>query len=128
MGRVAALVAAVVALAAPVYADQPGIWARDIDLPTYVGEGPFVTVPANIVGMPTMIVFGAAATALCTPFDLLRGLSLGGGYGTVASACGAPVAEVAGSAGYIIGGAPFWFAKQVMWNGPRALWKATADG
>lgn len=119
--------AAVVALAAPVYAEQPGTWARDIELPTYVGEGPFVTVPANIVGMPTMILFGGVATAICTPFDLLRGLSVGGGYGSVAAACAAPVADITGSAAYIIGGAPFWLTKQVMWNGPRALWeKATS--
>ena len=121
MGRMAALVVAVVALAAPVYAGEPGDWARTIELPTYVGEGPFVTVPANVVGMPTMILFGGAATVVCTPFDLLRGLSVGGGYGSVAAACASRVGGVTGSAAYILGGAPFWVTKQVFWNGPRAL-------
>ncbi|MBX3027266.1 hypothetical protein KF840_20405 [bacterium] len=121
MGRLAALVAAVVVWAAPVHADQPGDWARRIELPTFAGEGPFVTVPANVVGMPTMILFGGAATAVCTPFDLLRGLSVGAGYGTVAAACAGRAGELAGSAAYIIGGAPFWVAKQVFWNAPRAL-------
>ena len=121
MGRMAALVVAVVALATPAYAGEPGDWARTIELPTYVGEGPFVTVPANVVGMPAMILFGGAAPVVCTPFDLLRGLSVGGGYGNVAAACGSRVGGVAGSAAYILGGAPFWVTKQVFWNGPRAL-------
>jgi hypothetical protein len=117
----AALVVAVVALAAPAHAADTGTWARDIELPTYVGEGPFVTVPANVFGMPTMIIFGGAATLVCTPFDLLRGLSVGGGYGSVAAACASRVGGVTGSAAYIIGGAPFWLTKQVFWNGPKAL-------
>ncbi|HSQ00010.1 MAG TPA: hypothetical protein VL049_22525 [Candidatus Dormibacteraeota bacterium] len=117
----AGFVVAVVALAAPVYAGEPGDWARTIELPTYVGEGPFVTVPANVVGMPTMILFGGAATVVCAPFDLLRGLSVGGGYGSVAAACASRVGGVTGSAAYILGGAPFWVTKQVAWNGPRAL-------
>lgn len=121
MGRLAALVVAVAVWAAPVRADQPGDWSRDIELPTFVGEGPFVTVPAKVIGMPAMIIFGGAATLVCTPFDLLRGLSVGGGYGSVAAACGSRAGSVAGSAAYIIGGAPFWVTKQVFWNGPRAL-------
>lgn len=121
MGKVAALFAAVVALAAPAYADQPGDWARRIELPTFAGEGPFVTVPANVVGMPMMILFGGTATMICTPFDLLRGLSVGGGYGSVAAACGSRAGDLAGGAAYILGGAPFWVAKQVLWNGPKAL-------
>lgn len=126
MGRVAAFVVALVVWAAPVHAaDQPGDWHRDIELPTFVGEGPFVTVPANVVGMPTMILFGGAATLVCTPFDLLRGLSVGGGYGTVAAACGSRAGTFTGSAAYILGGAPFWVTKQVFWNAPRALLKGS---
>ena len=121
MGRVVRLVAASVLLATSAFADGPGDWPRRIEVPTYVGEGPFVTVPANIVGMPTMIIFGGAATVVCTPFDLMRGLSVGGGYGTVAAACARPVADITGSAAYILGGAPFWITKQVFWNGPKAL-------
>jgi len=49
MGRVAALVVAIVALATGASADEPGDWARTIELPTFAGEGPFVTVPANVV-------------------------------------------------------------------------------
>jgi hypothetical protein len=122
MGRLAAFVAAVVVWAAPVHAEQPGTWRRNIELPTFRGQGPFVTVPANLVGMPAMILFGGAATAVCVPFDLLRGLSVGGGYGSVAAACGSRAGEFTGSAAYIIGGAPFWVTKQVFWNGPRALY------
>jgi len=125
MGRVAALVVAIVALATGASADEPGDWARTIELPTFAGEGPFVTVPANVVGMPAMILFGGAATAVCTPFDLMRGISIGGGYGDVAAACGSRAGTFAGSAFYILGGAPFWITKQVFWNAPKALLKGS---
>lgn len=115
------LAAAVLALATSARAEQPGDWPRTIELPTYAGEGPFVTVPANVLGMPTLVIVGGAATAVCTPFDLLRGLSVGGGYGSVAAACASTVGGFAGSAAYIVGGAPFWVTKQVFWNGPKAL-------
>ncbi len=123
MGRLAALVVALVALATSASAEEPGDWPRTIELPTFVGEGLFVTVPANVVGMPAMILFGGAATVVCTPFDLVRGLSIGSGYGTVAAACGSRAGTFAGSAAYILGGAPFWITKQVFWNAPRALLK-----
>ena len=120
MLRTALLLAALLA-PLPTRAEQPGDWPRLIELPTYVGEGPFVTVPANVVGMPVLVVAGGAATMACTPFDLLRGLSVGGGYGSVAIACAESVGRPIGNAAYIIGGAPFWVIKQVFWNGPRAL-------
>jgi hypothetical protein len=123
MLRVAILFA--LALVGPARAEQPGDWPRMIELPTFVDEGPFVTVPANVVGLPTLILVGGTATIACTPFDLLRGLSVGGGYGTVATACAETVGRPVGNAAYILGGAPFWFVKQVFWNAPRALFDKT---
>jgi hypothetical protein len=122
MGRVGLLLAAgAIALATGARAEEPGDWPRLIELPTYAGEGPFVTVPANVVGMPALVVFGGAAAIACTPFDLLRGLSIGSGYGHVAARCGSTVGDVAGGAAYIVGGAPFWVTKQVFWSAPHAL-------
>jgi hypothetical protein len=115
------LAAAAIALTTAARADEVTDWPRAIELPTYAGEGPFVTVPANVLGMPMLVIAGGAATLACTPFDMLRGLSIGGGYGTVAAACASAVGGVAGGAAYIVGGAPFWVTKQVFWNGPRAL-------
>lgn len=126
MRRVGRLVAAAaIAWATVAGAEEPGDWPRTIELPTFAGEGPFVTVPANVLGMPTLVLVGGTATLACTPFDLLRGLSVGGGYGSVAAACASRVGGVAGSAAYILGGAPFWVTKQVFWNAPRALLRGT---
>ena len=120
------LAAAVLVLATAARGEDMGDWPRTIELPTFAGEGPFVTVPANVLGMPTLVIVGGAATLVCTPFDMLRGLSLGGGYGSVAAGCASSVGGFAGSAAYILGGAPFWVTKQVFWNGPKALLDATS--
>ena len=120
------LAAAVLVLATAARGEDMGDWPRTIELPTFAGEGPFVTVPANVLGMPTLVIVGGAATLVCTPFDMLRSLSVGGGYGSVAAGCASSVGGFAGSAAYILGGAPFWVTKQVFWNGPKALLDATS--
>ena len=59
--------------------------------------------------------------------DVLSTIPAGGwmSYGDVAAACGSRAGTFAGSAFYILGGAPFWITKQVFWNAPKALLKGS---
>ena len=124
LGRVLALSALL--LAAPVYADPPpqeptngpGPW---LPIRTYSPDGPFVSIPAQTVGMTTLIIVGGAAATLCMPVDLVRGIIRRAGYGSIAEACGSRVGGAAATGTYLAAGAPFWATKQLLWDGPRRL-------
>jgi len=92
-------------------------------LPTheYDADGPFVTIPAKAFGMTAMILVGGAAATVCMPIDLVRGMWRRTGYGTSSEACGASFGDAAAKGSYIAGGAPFWIAKHLVWDGPRRL-------
>lgn len=111
----------------------PGLAAEDDAHPRYLtrhdyaDDGAFVHWPATAVGMLAFIVTGSAATAVCTPFDLLRGLTVPHTWGTVAASCGTLAGETAGNGTYILTGAPFWAIKQLTWDGPRRLLRRTPE-
>ena len=56
VGRLLATAGLMLATAAR--GEDLGDWPRTIELPTFAGEGPFVTVPANVLGMPTLVIVG----------------------------------------------------------------------
>lgn len=115
-------------LAAPALAADEAQHPRWLTRRVYADDGAFVHWPASAVGMTTFVVFGGAATLACTPFDLLRGLTVPDTYGTVADGCGTLVGQTVGNATYSLAGAPFWAMKYLAWDGPRALLRrAPAD-
>jgi hypothetical protein len=130
VGLAALLVAAPMRAEPPTLGDTPPAQsAADASLnphpwlPTheYDPDGPFVTIPAKTFGMTAMILVGGAAATVCMPLDLVRGMWRRTGYGSNAEACGASFGDAAAKGSYIAGGAPFWAAKHLVWDGPRYL-------
>ena len=118
----AAVVLAALLLAAPMAAEQLPELNPDpyLTVDAYADDGPFVSWPAQAVGMTTMVVVGGTFATLCMPFDLMRGLQKGN-YGGLAQACGSGTGGPAGNGAYLVGGAPFWAMKKTFWDAPRAL-------
>ncbi|MDX2169101.1 MAG: hypothetical protein SF182_18680 [Deltaproteobacteria bacterium] len=91
-----------------------------LSVDTYAADGPFVSWPAQAVGMTSMVIVGGSVATLCMPFDLMRGLQKGN-YGGLAQYCGAGAGRPAGNGAYLLVGAPFWAMKKTFWDAPKAL-------
>jgi hypothetical protein len=88
----------------------------------YDGEGAVVETSAESLGMLSMVVVGAPAAAVCVPGDLVySAVRWEWKFGVLSDRCAEYVGGAAGWTGYVIGGAPFFLLKKVLWDAPRAL-------
>jgi hypothetical protein len=101
--------------------DQP--W---LDIHTYDPNGPFVTVPAWSMGMAVLVLTGGSMAVMCTPVDLILGLTHTLEFGETAQACGSQTGHAVANVTYLAAGAPFWLIKTAFWDAPRQLVRGAA--
>jgi hypothetical protein len=103
---------------------EPSRW---LEIQSYESSGPFVSVPAKIFGMTTLVLVGGAAAVVCMPFDLVHGLIHLEGYGEIAEDCASEIGQTAASGTYLATGAPFWLVKRLAWDAPRELFSRAPE-